>query len=349
MSEYFVNNKDFEKLIRQLMEKAHVVAPAREYGRKYWFDVDGSNIDKIDLSGYRTVEPGKGYFFKTTELVARYFSGEAHISAGPLVLLGLRACDLEGVSVLDRVFGEGEFQDPFYQVNREKTILIGADCTDCGNSCFCPLVGGTPFPTRCFDLSLAVVPNGYVVEVGSDRGKRIVDDQRNIFARVLPQAEAIKSETREKVKEKLKQANRQFSFDHELHELHKGNLESGVWRELTKDCVECSSCNFICPTCSCFLLVDEAVGLGGKRHKLWDACLKAGYAKVAGGGNSRPRLAQRLQNRYHCKFDYSFDRLARYTCVGCGRCIDGCAGNIDMRQVFCALDQELTKRGGPNK
>jgi ferredoxin len=61
---------------------------------------------------------------------------------------------------------------------------------------------------------------------------------------------------------------------------------------------------------------------------------------VAGGANSRPKLYERLQNRYHCKFDYSFDRLGRYTCVGCGRCIDGCAGNIDMRRIFVELEQQ---------
>ncbi|OGC11847.1 hypothetical protein A3K48_05090 [candidate division WOR-1 bacterium RIFOXYA12_FULL_52_29] len=341
MSEYFINTKDFNYLVSDLMDKSRVAAPAGEFGRKYWFDVDGDSLGRIDLTGYRTVEPCKAYLFKPTELVARYFDGDTHLSAGPLVLLGARACDLEGINVLDRVFGEGD-QDPFYLVSREKTVLIGADCTDCGASCFCSLVGGGPYPTACFDLSLAVVPNGYVVEVGSEKGKKIIDDHRNIFARVLPPAAAAKKENREKVEAKLKRVNQGFSTG-ELSLLHKLNLENDIWRRLTKDCVECSACNFICPTCSCFLLVDEASSGLNRRHKLWDACLKAGYAKVAGGGNSRPRLFQRLQNRYHCKFDYSFDRLSRYTCVGCGRCIDGCAGNIDMREIFAALDREIKK------
>jgi ferredoxin len=61
---------------------------------------------------------------------------------------------------------------------------------------------------------------------------------------------------------------------------------------------------------------------------------------VAGGSNPRGKLYQRLQNRYHCKMDYSYDRLGRYTCVGCGRCIDGCAGNIDMRKIFAELERQ---------
>ena len=106
--------------------------------------------------------------------------------------------------------------------------------------------------------------------------------------------------------------------------------------------MECSACNFICPTCTCFLLLDQEKDKDKKceRYKVWDACLKASYAKVAGGANPRGKLHERLQNRYHCKFDYSFDRLDRYTCVGCGRCIDGCAGNIDMRKIFMELEKQ---------
>lgn len=341
MNEYFINLNDFNYLICQLTEKAHVVAPANEFNRKYLFDVTPGNVQRIDLSGFRTVETVKGHFFKVAELVSRYFNEEAHLSAGPLVLLGLRGCDLEGINVLDRVFGEGEFQDPFYLVNREKSILIGADCTSCGETCFCSMVGGQPYPERYFDLNLSVVPNGFVVEVGSDKGKRIIDDYRNIFSKILKPAQEAKVVNRETVQAKLKEVNRQYQLEHELSFVHKKNLENPRWRELTKDCVECSACNFACPTCTCFLLTDQPAGKSSERHKIWDACLKAGYAKVAGGGNPRGLLHQRLQNRYHCKFDYSYDRLQRYTCVGCGRCIDGCAGNINMRQVFTALDREI--------
>jgi formate hydrogenlyase subunit 6/NADH:ubiquinone oxidoreductase subunit I len=149
-----------------------------------------------------------------------------------------------------------------------------------------------------------------------------------------------KERNRKKVAGLLDETNRSFRLKRDISESHKRNLENKIWKVLTKDCVECSACNFICPTCTCFLLLDQKNGKENERHKVWDACLKAGYQEVAGGSNPRGKLYERLQNRYHCKFDYSFDRLNRYTCVGCGRCIDGCAGNIDMRKIFVELEKQ---------
>jgi NAD-dependent dihydropyrimidine dehydrogenase PreA subunit len=255
-----------------------------------------------------------------------------------LILLGARGCDLEALEVLDRVFLEGEFRDPFYETRRRQLLLISADCTSCGETCFCTLVKGQPYPTKLFDLNLTPIEDGFVVEVGSEQGKRLVEENQELFD--ANQAEA-KAEAKAKVRNRtlalLTEKNQAYRLKMDLVESHKRNLENRTaWRRLTKDCVECSACNFICPSCSCFLLLDSRQS----RDKVWDACLKAGYARVAGGANSRPKLYERLQNRYHCKFDYSFDRLGRYTCVGCGRCIDGCAGNIDMRRIFVELEQQ---------
>jgi len=150
-----------------------------------------------------------------------------------------------------------------------------------------------------------------------------------------------KALNRQRVLDLLSQKNAKYKLKLGLSETHKRNLENKAWRTLTKDCVECSACNFTCPTCTCFLLLDQAGGGRFEKHKVWDACLKAGYARVAGGANPRGKLFERLQNRYHCKFDYSFDRLNRYTCVGCGRCIDGCAGSIDMRKIFVELERQV--------
>jgi len=253
----------------------------------------------------------------------------------------MRGCDLEALEVEDRVFGEGEFKDPFYLERRENSLIIGADCTGCGSTCFCTLVGGESYPTKKFDLSLSPIDNGFVVEVGSEKGKKLVETNSKWFSIATDHLLSLKEKMRENTLKQLEEANRNFRYRIKFEESHQRNLENPVWKHLTKDCVECSSCNFVCPTCTCFLLVDQKAGEGGERHKLWDACLKNAYQKVAGGANPRGKLYQRLQNRYHCKMDYSYQRLNRYTCVGCGRCIDGCAGNIDMRKIFCELEKQV--------
>ena len=258
-----------------------------------------------------------------------------------MVFLGMRGCDLEALDVLDSVNTDGQTKDPFYLNNRSDLLLIGADCTDCGKTCFCTSVNGKPYPTGRYDLNLTPVVGGFAVAVGSDKGKQLVHDNWGFFSDVTSPQQVERIKLRSAVTGKLIDLNRKFRLKLSHSDIHKINLENKAWKTLTKDCVECSSCNFICPTCTCFVLLDQKAGEGGTRDKVWDACLKSAYTKVAGGSNPRGKLYQRLQNRYQCKFDYSFDQLHRYTCVGCGRCIDGCAGNIDMRRIFVELEKQV--------
>jgi sulfhydrogenase subunit beta (sulfur reductase) len=345
--EYFVNHLNFADLVKKLLETSRVLAPVQQYERNYIQEVTVDNIQSINLFGYRTVEPFKSCFFAISEVVADYFKPGTEVTAEKITILGARGCDLEALEVEDRVFGEGDFHDPFYLKKRENSFIIGADCTDCGSTCFCSLVKGKPWPLQRYDLNLAPVEGGYLVEAGSAKGKAFIEDNHKLFSPASDTGLQTKAENREKVLKRLDQVNANYKFKLEIAESHRLNLENKVWQELTKDCVECSSCNLICPTCTCFLLADargQVPGAGDQgefeRHKIWDACLKSGYQKVAGGANPRGKLYQRLQNRYHCKMDYSYERLKRYTCVGCGRCIDGCAGNIDMRKIFAELERQ---------
>jgi formate hydrogenlyase subunit 6/NADH:ubiquinone oxidoreductase subunit I len=205
------------------------------------------------------------------------------------------------------------------------------------------MVKGVPYPTKLFDLNFSPVSLGYVVAARTDKGGQLIKENQSYFTRAKESQLTEKNEGREGVVSQLLAQNKAYECNCSIDwtEAHKKNLENPVWRTLTKDCVECSACNLACPSCTCFVLLDQQGESGREKQKGWDACLKAGYARTAGGGNSRPKLFERLQNRYHCKFDYSFDRLGRYTCVGCGRCINACAGNIDMRQIYAELVKQV--------
>lgn len=341
MKEYFLSAANFQAFISSLLEDARVVAPLKYQNNKILQEITPEDIEKIDLTGFRTAETFKAYMFKISQKVAEYFGKEAEAVVERVVLLGARGCDIEGIEVQDKVYYEGETCDPFYVNIREKIIIIGTDCTDCGKSCFCTLLKGKPYPERSFDLNLSSVDGGYVVEVGSAKGEGIIAENASLFEDPKSESVEQKNHGRNRCKALLDETNRDYRLKYDLSKTHKANLENKVWRVLAKDCVECSACNFACPTCTCFLLLDSRHAPQDARHKVWDACLKNGYARVAGGANSRPKLYERLQNRYQCKFDYSFDRLGRYSCVGCGRCIDGCAGNIDMRKIFIELEKQV--------
>jgi len=338
---YYINVSNFSRLIAKLLLSSTVIAPIKTKQRAYLEVVNSENAPDIDLFGFRTVESFKSIFFKITEKTSKYFGEDEPTHTKKYTLVGIRGCDFEALEVTDRVFGEGDFKDPFYMDSRNSDVLlIGADCTDCGSTCFCTLVKGQPYPVKLFDINLIPIKGGYLAETGSDKGDALIKDNPDLFTPAANAQLDEKDRLRKKTTKLLDDVNRKFFLRHEISDSHKANISNKIWKKLTKDCVECSACNFICPTCTCFLLLDQKKGSSDERYKVWDACLKSGYQRVAGGANPRGALYQRLQNRYHCKFDYSFDRLGRYTCVGCGRCIDGCAGNIDMRKILVELERQ---------
>jgi ferredoxin len=58
------------------------------------------------------------------------------------------------------------------------------------------------------------------------------------------------------------------------------------------------------------------------------------YRKIAGGHNPRAEKADRLRNRFYCKFYYYPEKYKTVACTGCGRCIDSCPVNIDITEVL---------------
>ncbi len=103
--------------------------------------------------------------------------------------------------------------------------------------------------------------------------------------------------------------------------------------------MECGLCTHICPSCHCYLLYDEKGKASSfERSRMWDTCQYRGFARVAGGANPRVSRAQRLRHRYLHKLDYFKDISGLYMCTGCGRCVEGCLGKIDMREVLKKLE-----------
>jgi hypothetical protein len=90
----------------------------------------------------------------------------------PIVLVGLRACELRALEYLDKVMLDGAFEDPLYHQRRRQTTAISCDCVDCAGTCFCPLVGGKPFPEEGYDVNLTALGDGFLAEVATDSGHR---------------------------------------------------------------------------------------------------------------------------------------------------------------------------------
>ncbi len=49
-------------------------------------------------------------------------------------------------------------------------------------------------------------------------------------------------------------------------------FESPAWEAITRSCLGCGACTYVCPTCHCFDITDESHGDQGVRIRTWDAC-----------------------------------------------------------------------------
>ena len=339
---YFIKFKNFNTLLTRLLKENFIYAPRQMEENLYWDRLNSDTpkstggLESIVYDQIRTVESLKPFLFHLKETVASYPTAKA----GPketmpkTILIGPKACDLKALEVLDDIFKEGDFKDPFYIASRENIIIISSDCSSPGDSCFCSLVDLSPYPQTGFDLNLSRIADGFVVEVGSSPGEQLIKENGALFQEASSHMVKERDDVRAEVLNQVKKQNEEYDVGKSCQEIVRNNFQSEVWRTEAEKCVECAACNQVCPTCYCFLLYDQAAGAGYEKVRVWDACQYPKFAQVAGGANPRRYRGERLQHRYAHKFDYFPDVFDLIACTGCGRCIEACPGKIDMREVL---------------
>ena len=337
MKTYFLDKQKFYVFLLNLSSKYDIFLPeAKEADYNYVnFTKDYKDVR---FNKYRSIEPPKTFFTSAKEKLFSYFSQDSTPVERPKAIVGFKNCDLTSLRIQDYVYEEGVQVDEGYKKRREDALIIASDCTGYKDVCFCLAVDITPYPTAGFDLNMSQVQDGYLFEIGSIKGEKVIEENSDLFSSIVEGAQPLveKEETRRKMVNDLGGMIKQQDLmpKGSLQEIVKNGLNSDVWKDESIRCVECGACNLICGTCHCFLLAESGKN---SRERLWDSCQYINFSRVAGGANPLISRPMRLRNRFIKKFDFFPENLDMYACTGCGRCIEGCPAEIDIRKVLKML------------
>lgn len=343
---YTINKKDLFDLFGRLSERYSVFVPylkpspcvqGMDKGERLFFDeFDPEKVDSIEVGAIRQSQPLKSFLNPSRETILN----NLRQSAKPVIIAGVKGCDLQSLILQDSVFKQGDFEDPNYIMHRDNTLLIGNDCTYAKETCFCLAMEGAPYPKKHFDINLSTIDDYFLAEIGSEKGRSLINSYKMFFKTASAADVDIREKNRERVTSQVKNFidKRGTPDTGSVKGMVKKNYNSlEFWQDFASTCIECGACNLVCPTCHCFLLYDERLKDNLKRLRAWDSCLYKSFARVAGGANPRRHLYERLRNRFDKKFAFFPEVLSYFACTGCGRCIEACPGDIDIREVLKGL------------
>jgi sulfhydrogenase subunit beta (sulfur reductase) len=262
---------------------------------------------------------------------------QADAAAAPkLALVGVRACDLQALALLDKVLAGNTFADPHYAERRRQALVVAVNCLQPASTCFCASVGAGPRVRFGFDLALTeVLADGrhyFVAEAGSELGRELL--------KALPH-QPTTPEERATADRLLTAAAGQMSRVLDttgLKELLYRNYEHPRWEQVARRCLTCANCTLVCPTCFCTTVEDitDLTGAQAERWRRWDSCFTADFSYIH-GGSVRATARSRYRHWLTHKLATWLDQFGALGCVGCGRCITWCPVGIDLTEEVRAI------------
>lgn len=322
-----INKEEWDKAIEQMLLSFTIFAAVEnEFGIDYE-QLSPSGVGRIAYNKAKPATPLKTFFLPVRENVT---SGQ--VQNRQRIIMGVPGCDIEGLKLLDEIYLDSDFIDIYYSEHRKNTVIISFDCFEKQDHCHCTSYGINPWSENA-DLSVIHVGNQIILRVISEKG---ID-----FANHFSITRALKDE---KVLAEIEDAhNKAIRIlteaamglpDYKTTGVLLQKAGDEIWKKYSSCCVSCGACATICPTCSCFLLIDKP-GFEKVRHM--DACQYPGFERVAGGEDSLFELPRRFRNRYMCKYVWKPGKFSSVACTGCGRCIEACIGKINKNELFMEL------------
>jgi len=307
---YRLKKENLKKYIEWLIKNYEVWGPARVHGETVFKILENGDefVDERTLLG-----PKEIIYPVNENLFSDDYTKER-------VVIGVRSCDLRAYAMLDDVF-LGEYRDEKYEKRRKNTYFINFVCKEPCQYGFCTTFYGPRLKDH-FYMQFTDLGEYYLVEA---MDKKLIND----LFETAENGDLVLAENAEK------------EFYKKMESLNVENLykkldwNNPLWKEFSRRCISCGACNYACPTCFCFDVYDD----GDERYREWDSCILSGFTRLAGNVNPRPTLDLRLRQRFLHKLKFHYENYGYYLCTGCGRCIEVCPVNIDIRDVIRSVEK----------
>jgi ferredoxin len=346
-----IHKNDLVKIVDHLRQSFRVVAPFAGRGRDSYFEeVTDQNRDQIGIHVANPYYPPKRYVLPHIQRLLKISAGEkpsieAVQSSEKVAIFGIRSCDIEGIFHLDRFYLGNTYKDSYYEQLRKNLFLVNMVCTDTqtdiDKDCFCVCADAGPAAKNNFDLQLMDLHDesgDFLAVAGTPAGEEML--KQSFFRSATQTHVARRRAVLNEVRKHFKTATSWYSAVTKF--ISRGEIKEATWKKIGDRCLECGGCSYVCPTCTCFTVTDRPTGENTyDRVRVWDSCALSGFTRMAGGHNPRKAVNDRRNRRFFRKLNHYFiQRELTQSCVGCGRCVRVCHGDIGMPEVVEILRRE---------
>ena len=341
---YKIAKENLSALFQSIAENQELYLPVEVSGQvnfKAW-----TQDANVSLETLKTVKSPKDAFFPQSENLYTVQREGKKLSIEPqalkeqnFVVFGMKACDIQGVKVLDNVFLSDPI-DSFYAARREHGTIVAMACHEPEESCFCKAFG-IDCAEPAADVATWMVECELYWKALTEKGEALTKAVESLLVEA-DGADAEKLEAEKNaihtIVEKLPYSN--LSLEGWNGDALTEKFNSPVWEELYKPCLACGTCTFVCPTCQCYDIKDYDTGHGVKRYRCWDSCMYSDFTMMAHGNNRTSQLQRFRQRFMHKLVYYPANNNGMYSCVGCGRCVEKCPASLNIVKVIKAFEKQ---------